>query len=269
MLVDTHCHLDERYFESGSGPAIERAQAAGVGVLVGIGVGSLRAAESAVALARNRPDILATVGVHPHDAASDSAELEAALERLLQDERVVAVGEIGLDYHYDRSPRELQRQVFARYVALAVRSNKPIVVHTRNARADTLEILAAENARAVGGVIHCFSEDREFARAALELGFDLSFSGILTFKNAEPIREAAAFAPEDRILVETDSPFLAPVPLRGKPCEPAYIVHTAARLAALRGASPERIAEATTKNACRRFGPELARAVDLCQTQGA
>ena len=266
MLVDTHCHLDGRYFEAGSGPAIERARAAGVGALIGIGVGGLRAAEGAVELAHRRGDILATVGVHPHDAASNTPELETALERLVVDERVVGVGEIGLDYHYDHSPRQVQREVFARYVAFAVRHKKPIVIHTRNARADTLEILAAENAKAVGGVIHCFSEDREFARAALELGFDLSFSGILTFKNAEPIRDAAAFAPEDRILVETDSPFLAPVPLRGKPCEPAYIVHTAARLAELRKVSPARIAETTTKNACRRFGPALAAAVDLCQT---
>ena len=237
--------------------------------MICIGVGGLAAARAAVELARRRADIVATVGVHPHDALESTPELDAALEILIGDERVVAVGEIGLDYHYDRSPRELQRSVFARFVALAVRQRKPIVVHTRNARDDTLEILAGEGARDVGGVIHCFSEDREFARAALELGFDLSFSGILTFKNAASVHDVAGWAPEDRILLETDSPYLAPVPLRGKPCEPAYIVHTARRLAELRGVEIEQIAQKTTENASRRFGSRLAEAVRLCQTGGA
>ena len=266
MLVDTHCHLDPRYFAEGSDPPIERARTAGVGPLICIGVGGLPAAEHAVELARRRADIVASVGVHPHDALENAPELEASLERLLDDERVVAVGEIGLDYHYDRSPREVQRGVFARYVALAVRRRKPIVVHTRSASRDTLEVLASEGARDVGGVIHCFSEDREFARAALDLDFDLSFSGILTFKNAVSIQDVAGWAPEDRILVETDSPYLSPVPLRGKSCEPAYIVHTARRLAELRGVELERIASVTTANAARRFGSPLAEAIRLCQT---
>jgi TatD DNase family protein len=269
LLVDTHCHLDPRYFAEGADPPIERARSAGVGALVCIGVGGLLAAEHAVGLAHRRADIVATVGVHPHDALENTLELEASLERLIGDERVVAVGEIGLDYHYDRSPREVQRSVFARYVALAVRHRKPIVIHTRNAKSDTLEILAAEGAREVGGVIHCFSEDREFAHAALELDFDLSFSGILTFKNAASIQDVAGWAPQDRILVETDSPYLSPVPLRGKSCEPAYIVHTARRLAELRGEALERVAELTTANAARRFGSRLAEAVRLCQTGSA
>jgi TatD DNase family protein len=265
-LVDTHCHLDPRYFTDGAEAPIERARAAGVGALICIGVGGLSAAEHAVALSWGRADVVATVGMHPHDAAQCTPELEAAIERMIDDESVVAVGEIGLDYHYDHSPRELQRSVFARFVALAVRHKKPVVVHTRNAKNDTLEILAGEGAREVGGVIHCFSEDREFARAALALDFDLSFSGILTFKNALGIQDVARWAPEDRILVETDSPYLAPVPLRGKPCEPAYIVHTARRLAELRGVGLEQIAEKTTTNATRRFGRRLADAVRVCQT---
>jgi TatD DNase family protein len=148
----------------------------------------------------------------------------------------------------------VQREVFARLIALAREVKKPIVVHTREAPADTLELLAREKAGEVGGVIHCFSEDRAFAERALDLGFDLSFSGIVTFKGARAVQEVAAWAPASRILVETDSPYLAPVPVRGKPCEPAYVVHTARRVAELRGVSLQALAEITTENAQRRFG---------------
>ena len=166
---------------------------------------------------------------------------------------VVAVGEIGLDYHYDHSPRETQREVFARLIGLARELRKPIVVHTREAAADTLDILATEGARDVGGIIHCFSEDRPFATRALDLGFDVSLSGIVTFKSAVAVQEVAAWAPLDRILVETDSPYLAPVPMRGKPCEPAYAAYTLARVAELRGMDVTALAEATTANAERLF----------------
>ena len=161
---------------------------------------------------------------------------------------------MGLDYHYDHSPRDVQRHVFARLIAVAKQVRKPIVVHTREAAADTLALLESEGARDVGGLIHCFSEDVPFARRALDLGFLLSFSGIVTFKNARAIQEVAVMAPEDRILVETDSPYLSPVPFRGKPCEPAYVVHTARKIAELRGVSFERVAEVTTRNAEARFG---------------
>ena len=165
-----------------------------------------------------------------------------------------AIGDLGLDYDYMHSPRPLQDEVFRRLVALAREVGKPIVVHTREAAEDTLRVLSEEGARDVGGIIHCFSEDRAFAERALDLGFDLSFSGIVTFRSAKAIHEVAAWAPLDRILVETDSPYLAPVPLRGKPCEPAYVVHTAARIAELRGVPVETIARATTENASRRLG---------------
>jgi TatD DNase family protein len=204
-------------------------------------------------LAESQADVVASVGVHPHDAAHCDAHLEAELKALIAREAVVAVGEIGLDYHYDHSPRDRQAEVFRRFIALAREAKKPIVIHTRSAPADTLAILEEENARDVGGIIHCFSEDLPFAKRALELDFYLSFSGILTFKSAKSVQEVAAWAPSDRILVETDSPYLAPIPLRGKRCEPAYIVHTASRLAELRGASLESIAEVTTQNAFRRF----------------
>lgn len=254
-LIDTHCHLDPEYFPQGPDDVLVRAEAVGVGGFVVIGVGKdLSQARSAVALATKLPArVGAVVGVHPHDASSLTEDAFAELSALARDPSVVAVGEIGLDYHYDHSPRDVQRATFARLIALAREAKKPIVVHTREAGEDTLALLASEGARDVGGVIHCFSEDLPFAKRALELGFDLSFSGILTFKSARSVHEVAAWAPEDRVLVETDSPYLAPVPLRGKSCEPAYIVHTATRLAELRGTSLETIATVTTANAERRF----------------
>jgi TatD DNase family protein len=256
-LVDTHCHLDPQYLPNGPDDVLARARAVGVVGFVVVGVGAdLAPARNAVALAKSAPDrIGASVGVHPHDAVSlDAAAPYEELAALARDPNVVAVGEIGLDYHYDHSPREVQRAVFARLIGLAREVKKPIVVHTREAAADTLAILASENARDVGGVIHCFSEDRPFAEKALDLGFDLSFSGIVTFKSARAVHEVAAWAPLDRVLVETDSPYLAPVPMRGKACEPAYVAYTAARVAELRGMNTAALAEATTANAGRRFG---------------
>lgn len=254
-LVDTHCHLDPQYFPAGPDEVLARAQAVGIGGFVAIGVGNdLAPARAAVALAERLPSrIGAAVGVHPHDAVTLDDAAYAELATLAAHPSVVAIGEIGLDYHYDHSPRETQRATFARLIGLAKSVNKPIVIHTRSAAADTLEVLASEGAREVGGVIHCFSEDRAFAEKALDLGFDLSFSGIVTFKTAVAIQDVAKWAPLDRILVETDSPYLAPVPLRGKPCEPAYVVHTARRVAELRGIAFEALAEATTVNAARRF----------------
>jgi len=258
MLVDSHCHLDPAYLPAGPDDVLKRAKAAGVGTFVCIGVGrSLDAARAAVALAGARDDVFATVGVHPHDAAKTDEDGYGEIATLAQKPRVVAVGEIGLDYHYDHSPRDVQTQVFRRMIALARQLKKPIVIHTRSAPADTLAILEEEKAREVGGIIHCFSEDRDFAERALDLDFDLSFSGILTFKNAHAIRDAARFAPDDRILVETDSPFLAPVPLRGKTCEPAYIVHTARCLAELRGQTFETIVRQTTANVAKRLDLRL------------
>jgi TatD DNase family protein len=255
-FVDTHCHLDRQYFPDGPEGVLDRARAVGVDGFVVVGVGrDLEPARAAVALAGRMPDrVAAAVGIHPHDAVTWSEVAHAELARLACDPSVVAVGEIGLDYHYDHSPRDVQRKVFARLVGLARQMRKPIVVHTREAPADTLEVLAAEGARDVGGVIHCFSEDRPFAERALDLGFDVSFSGIVTFKSAKSVQEVAAWAPADRIHIETDSPYLAPVPLRGKTCEPAYVVHTAKVVAGLRGIPLEELARVTRANAERRFG---------------
>lgn len=254
MLVDTHCHLDPDYFPEGADEALSRARSAGVTGFVCIGVGSLAQARSAIELAERRPDVWATAGVHPHDAASCDETLQSELAELAAGERVVAVGEIGLDFHYDHSPREQQQEIFRRFIQLARQLKKPIIVHTRNAPAETLQILAEEKASEVGGIIHCFSEDRAFAERALALEFDLSFSGIVTFKRATDIQEVATWAPADRILVETDSPYLAPVPLRGKRCEPAYVLHTARFIAGLRGIPLEELARITSENAQRRLG---------------
>lgn len=253
-LIDTHCHLDAKYFPGGADVAIERARAAGVGAFVVVGVGeTLEPARQAVALARRRPDCHAVVGVHPHDAAVLDDAMFAELAELAADPGVVAVGEIGLDYHYMRSPKEAQAATFRRLIGLARELRKPIVIHTREAPGDTIALLTEEGAREVGGIIHCFSEDRAFAEQALALDFDLSFSGIVTFKTARAIQEVAAWAPSDRILVETDSPYLAPIPFRGKPCEPAHVVHTARRVAELRGEPFEELAARTSANARRRL----------------
>jgi len=260
-IVDTHCHLDPQYFPSGADTVLARARAAGVVGFVVVGVGKdLAPARAAVALAQAEPGrVGAAVGVHPHDATTLDDQVHAELAALASRPEVVAVGEIGLDYHYDHSPRDVQRAVFARLIALAREVKKPIVVHTREAAEDTLALLASEGARDVGGVIHCFSEDRPFAERALDLGFFVSFSGIVTFKKTVSVQDVAAWAPLDRILVETDSPYLAPVPLRGKKCEPAYVVHTARRVAELRGMALEELAAATLANTERRFGKTFAR----------
>jgi TatD DNase family protein len=260
-LADAHCHLDPSYFPEGPDAVMGRAAEAGVVGFVVVGVGAdLEPARQAIALARRVPDrVCACVGIHPHDAMSWSEAMHDELRGLARSPEVAAVGEIGLDYHYDHSPREVQRDVFARLVGLAREVRKPVVIHTREAAADTLAILEREGARDVGGIIHCFSEDRPFAARALDLGFDVSLSGIVTFKNARAVQDVAAWAPLDRILVETDSPYLAPVPLRGKKCEPAHIVHTAARVAELRGIPLDELCAATLANTERRFSRAFPR----------
>jgi TatD DNase family protein len=253
MLVDSHCHLiGGQLDETGLAAVLERALDAGVDGLVAV------AAERsdwrpALALAAapagpGRPAIQASLGLHPHEAAGWNAAAEAELRDLLADPNARFVGETGLDWHYDFGPRAAQEAAFRAQIRLARLAGKPLVIHTREAPEETLAILAEEGAAQVGGIIHCFSEDLPFARRALDLGFHLSFSGIVTFKNATAIQEVAAWAPGDRILVETDSPYLAPVPHRGKPNEPAHVVHVAARVAQLRGISAERLGELTTRN---------------------
>lgn len=245
-LVDTHCHLDDEKFDEDREQAVERALAAGVTRLMAIGTGKGPPdLEAAVRLADRYPFLFATVGVHPHDASKATEETFARLAELAAHPKVLAIGEIGLDYHYDFSPRDVQRAVFRRQLEIAAEAGKPIVIHTREAWEDTL---AAVDSLPHGGIMHCFTGDAQQAREALDRGFHLSFGGVLTFPKAEPLREAARLAPDDRILVETDCPYLAPVPHRGKRNEPAFVVETARRLAAVRGTTPENIAELTTHN---------------------
>jgi TatD DNase family protein len=258
-MIDSHCHLDDHYFREDREVVLARARAAGVTGFISIGVGGgLAAPRQAVALAQTRPDLYATVGVHPHDVAAMSEDDWTALGDLARHPRVVGVGETGLDYHYDHSPREAQLAAYHRFAALARDAGLPLVSHVRDAHGDAAEVLRSSG-MGPSGVIHCFTGGVAEARVYLDLGHHLSFSGILTFKNAGPIREAAAFAPLDRILVETDSPYLAPVPHRGKRNEPAYIAETLAALASLRGVPVEELDAATTSNTARLFKLELGR----------
>jgi TatD DNase family protein len=255
-LIDTHCHLDDSKFDDDREQTIQRALDAGVSRLMAIGTGNGPPdLEAAIRLADRYPFIYATAGVHPHDAAKATTDTWEQLERLAAHPKVLAIGEIGLDYHYDFSPRPVQNQAFDLQLAIARRVGKPIVIHTREAWNDTL---AALRQWQDGGIMHCFTGDAAQARQALDLGFHLSFGGVLTFRTAESVREAARFAPEDRIFVETDSPYLAPVPHRGKRNEPAFIVETARRLAEVRGVTAEHIAAVTTANferLCLRLAP--------------
>jgi len=254
-LFDSHAHLDFADFAHDRDDVLERARTAGVAGVVAVGSGrGLESRAAAAALAQRHADVWATVGIHPHDAdLADDAAL-AALRELAARPRVVAIGEIGLDYHYDHAPRPRQRDAFAAQLRLAREVGLPVVIHTREADDDTLAILRTEGVPR-GGVLHCFSGDERLAAAGLALGLFVSFSGILTFPKAERLRAVARdVVPLDRTLLETDSPYLAPVPLRGRRCEPAYVAHTARKLAELHGTTLEATARITTANVRRLFG---------------
>jgi TatD DNase family protein len=257
MLIDSHCHLEPKDFVTADGsderPAVlERARAAGVEAFICVGSGSsLDEVRNAVAMAELHADVWAAVGIHPHDAARVPDGAFDEIERLAASHpRVVAVGETGLDYYYEHSPPAEQQETLRRFIAIARKTGRPLSLHIRDAHADAARILKEERADEVGGVIHCFTGDLRDAQAYVGIGFHISLSGVITFKSAAPIREAAAWVPLDRLLVETDCPFLAPIPMRGKRNEPAYITHTAAAVAAVRGVSPEEFGTATTRN-CR------------------
>ncbi|MGI8742155.1 MAG: TatD family hydrolase [Bryobacteraceae bacterium] len=250
MLIDSHCHLDSQEFDVDRDAVIERALDAGVQRMVAIGTGAGPPdLEAGVRLADKYPCFLATAGIHPHDAAKATPEIFTRLSELLAHPKVVAIGEIGLDYHYGFSPRDVQQAVFIEQMRIAADRNKPIVIHTREAWDDTFELLQRHWAtHAIPGIMHCFSGGPAEARRALDLGFYLSFGGIVTYPKALEVQEAARIAPLDRMLVETDAPYLAPVPKRGKRNEPALMVHTAKKIAELRGAAVEEIAWATSRN---------------------
>ena len=249
-LIDSHCHLDSEQFNDDREAVIERALAAGVEHMVAIGSGDGPPdLEAGVRLADRYPFVCATIGVHPHDAARADSETYRRLEQLASHAKVVAIGEIGLDYHYDRSPRDVQRDVFVEQMRIARDARKPIVIHTRSAWDDTIALLHEHwAASGLGGIMHCFSEGPREAEQALAMGFHISFAGIVTFPKALAIQDAARITPADRLLIETDAPYLAPVPRRGKRNEPAYIVETARKLAELRGVTPDEIAQTTSAN---------------------
>ena len=266
-MTDSHAHLDQPAFDSDRDAALRRAKAAGVHTVVSIGMldpeGSWR---GTFALADRLhptpadhadpalPQVFTTIGCHPHEASGfDRFGGEDRLAELARRPRLVAIGEIGLDYHYDHSPREVQREVFRRQVRVARALGLPVSVHHRDAESDFLEIADAEGLDRCGAVLHCFTASEALARAALERGLYLSFSGILTFKNAEDLRQTARLVPTDRVLVETDSPYLAPVPHRGRRCEPAMVVETARRLAEVRGEPLAELEAATDANFRRLF----------------
>jgi TatD DNase family protein len=255
VLVDAHCHLGDRAFEADRDAVLDRARVAGVGHVVVIGE-SLPGSERAVTLARGVTGLSATAGVHPHEASSWSADIEARLRELLAAPEVVAVGETGLDYHYDHSPRETQRRAFEAQVALAAELGKPVVVHAREADDDVAAILRTWGDRLPAIVLHSFSSGDAVWEAGMGAGAYFSFSGMITFKNWTMTGRLAA-CPPDRLLVETDSPYLSPVPHRGKRNEPAYVREIAARAAALRGESLDALAQGTTDNARRCFGSRL------------
>ncbi|HEY2901160.1 MAG TPA: TatD family hydrolase [Polyangia bacterium] len=253
-MIDSHCHLDFAEYGEDRPLVLARARAAGVAAMICIGSGAdMTFARNATLLAAAETDIYAAVGIHPHDVARMADENWTELAALARRPRVVGIGETGLDYYYDHSPHDVQRAAYRRFIALARDVGLPIVSHIRDAHVDAAEILASENAAAVGGVIHCFTGGVDDARRYLDLGHHLSFSGILTFKTAAPIREAAAFAPVDRILIETDAPYLAPIPHRGKRNEPSFIGKTLEVLAAVRNATVEAMDQATTENTRRLF----------------
>ena len=260
MLVDAHCHLDS--FDDPSA-VIARARAAGVLHLVVNGLWQSPGDFGvALRLAKAHPCLSPTAAIHPHDCARATAEDWKLLDALARDPAVVAIGETGLDFHYHHSPPGTQRESLRRTIALARSGKKPLVMHVREADDEAARILKEEGASDVGGQIHCFSGDCAAARAYLDLGFHLSFSGIVTFKNAEEQRQAAKLTPKDRILVETDSPYLAPQPYRGKTCEPAYVVETARVLAQVRATDLEEFALLTTENAKKLFSFTIAE--DAC-----
>ena len=258
MFVDSHCHLNYKGLAEDQPAVLDRARAAGVKKMLNI---STHAAEwkAVIAVAEREPDVFASVGVHPHDADSHADVETATLVEQARHPRVVGIGESGLDFYYDRSDRERQRASFRAHIAAARESGLPIIVHTREAEADTHAILADEMGKgAFTGVIHCFTASRDFAEKALALGFYVSMSGIVTFKNAKDLQETAKAIPLDRLLIETDAPFLAPVPHRGRTCEPAFVADTARFLAELRGESVAELAEATAANFHRLFAKAAA-----------
>lgn len=253
MLIDSHCHLEYKGLVEDQTGVLARARAAGVGAFLNI---STKKSEwqQVVATANREPDVFASVGIHPHETDKHADLGRAALLEASEDARVIGIGESGLDYYYDYSDREIQKNLFRMHIGVARETGLPIIIHTRDAEDDTYQILVEEMEKgAFPALIHCFTASQKFGAKVLELGLTISISGIVTFKNAKSLQETAAQVPEDRLMVETDSPFLAPVPHRGKPCEPAYVADTARFIADLREVEFDELADQTSANFMKLF----------------
>ena len=258
MLIDSHCHLNYKGLVEDQPAVLARARASGVTGLLNIST-RLSEWEAVVATAEREPDVWASVGIHPHEADAHADLGTQALLDATMHPRVIGIGETGLDYYYDHSDRAVQRKLFRVHIGVARETGLPLIVHTRDAEDDTASILAEEMAHgAFPALIHCFTASRGFARTVLDLGLTISLSGIVTFKNARELQEIAGELPGDRILVETDAPFLAPVPHRGRPCEPAFVADTLRHVAGLRGEEPEALAATTSSNFFRLFAKAAA-----------
>jgi len=254
MFIDSHAHIDGHKFDADREEVIQRAHSAGVSVILNVGTGDPHsgALERAVELGKAQESIYTAIGTHPHDARLYDDAAEAKIKNLINNEHVIAWGEIGLDFHYDNSPRDVQVEVFKRQLRAARECDLPVVIHTREAESETIEIL--RNEYDGSGVFHCFSGSMDLAQRAIEIGFMISFSGIVTFKKAEELRAVAKQVPLDRLLIETDCPYLTPIPYRGKRNEPAYVVEVARCLATLHDVNIEDMARITTENFNRFFG---------------
>ena len=250
MFSDSHAHLDFSAFDSDRDQVFERAREAGVAYMMAMGgAGGPGHLRSGLSIAEDRENLWATSGIHPHEAQHASEAHFAELANLAQHPKIVAIGEIGLDYHYDHSPREIQQTVFVRQLEIAAAARLPVVIHCREAWEDCLRILEEQwKPIGFGGILHCFSGTFEDARRGMDMGFFVSFAGNITFPKATNLREVAARVPRDRLLIETDCPFLAPVPKRGKRNEPSFVVHTAAQLATLHNCTPEEVGFFATHN---------------------
>ncbi|QCG96634.1 TatD family deoxyribonuclease [Azospirillum sp. TSA2s] len=259
MLVDSHCHLDFPDFAEELDAVVDRARQAGIGRMVTICTYISRF-DRILAVAERYDDILCSVGVHPHQAQEEVAiTTTETLVELSRHPKVIGLGETGLDYFYDKSPRDLQQECFRRHIRASLETGLPLIIHTRDADDDTMRIVKEEAAgQPVKGLLHCFSSGRALAEEAVEYGFSLSLSGIVTFKKSEDLRAIVKDVPLDRILVETDAPYLAPIPFRGKRNEPAYVAHTAACVAEVKGVSAEELARVTTDNFFRLFDKAAA-----------
>jgi TatD DNase family protein len=252
MLIDSHAHIDMSHFVNDLDEVLQRAQEQGLKAIINVGIDE-SSSRAAVALADKYSQVYAAVGIHPHDAKNAGKDVIVALSELALHPKVVAIGEMGLDYYRNLSPRLVQQKMFRQQIELAKQLRKPIIVHDRDAHADTLKILKEQRAIEVGGVMHCYSGSWELAQEYLKMGFYLSFAGPVTYGNARKLQEVARKMPLDRILVETDCPFLTPVPYRGKRNEPSYVVKTAEKIAQLKGINFEELAKHTTENTMRLF----------------